>query len=131
MADTVTFVAPSSAGANAVINGPPFVGQPVRSFPNYVIGQAADGSRYVYHMSNVTLWTIGLGFINLTLAMKQKLQAFYDDEVTGPVSTFSYIDTNGTTHGTCRFLNTMLEWTRENNSLWAVSVTLESPNDFE
>lgn len=97
----------------------------VAQLPKYVTDLTAAHTRIVYKLTatEIQQWTIALD--NLTTSMKTAFQAFFDDNAEGPTNTFQYTHTDGTEYSNCRFIDTALTWTRNDNNNWNTVVRLE------
>lgn len=126
MADrNVLFDTASTSGLE--LPGPAYESQPVLQYPKYVTDQAADGTRYVYKISDASLHQWQLSFRRFTQAQKEDLEDFFHERG-GPATTFSYRHTDGSTY-TVRFVQEALPWTRIGTQ-WDVDVVLETADDI-
>lgn len=107
--------------------GPVFESQPVLVYPKYVTDQAADGTRYVYKVSNTTLYQWQLTFRHLTTGQKEDLEDFFEERG-GPATTFTYQHTDGNSY-TVRFVQEALPWVR-NGTQWEVVIVLETADEI-
>jgi len=109
-----------------VVNGPrPPVG--IHSLPLWVMGQTASHKQYAYQLTATRKqeWTLELA--DLTDAMYALLEAHFFTTAQGPVNTFTYIHTSGTTYANCRYKQTDLQWRRNSTGNWDVTVVIEVP----
>ena len=105
MSDTVTL-------GTVTMNGPVGGGQNVRPQARFVSGRTVNGTTYAYQKNSMTqnIWV--LDFRDLTAAQKTALQTYFNDVAKGPSNTFSYTHPDGTTYTGVRFMDNVLDFTR-------------------
>lgn len=118
-ASTVTF-------GTATVNGPETTD--VGAYPMFVTDQAANHARWTYQTTSTKKWLWTIKLRDLTAAQKDALEDYFQSTAKGPTNTFTYIHTDGASYANCRFVDTDLQFTRNNANNWDVSVRIEVPS---
>lgn len=119
MASTVTL-------GGVALNGPK---GPTRvRYLGQTVHDRTDGQTvYAYRLTNNELWIWTLDFDNLTLTQKTNLANYFKDTARGPINTFTYVHTDGTSYANCRFAQDEIEWTRRDDAYWSCPLRLYVP----
>lgn len=116
-ASTVTF-------GTATVNGPPGPTD-AGALPLTVTDLAANYTRWTYQTTSTKKWIWTLQLADLTNAQKLALETYFTDTAKGPLNTFTYVHSDGTSYSSCRFADTELQFKRVNGKVWDVTVRLE------
>jgi len=116
----VTFV----NGSTTVTLPGPIGGSAMSRIKAQAIGLSAGGTRFAYDKGATDRFEAELAFKNLSTDEKEDLDSFFDSDVDGVTTTFTYTDTNGQEY-TARFLEPELRITKVVFGIWDVSMKLE------
>lgn len=90
-----------------------------------VTGRSSNHIIYSYQLTakKTRIWP--LRFLDLTLSMKTDFVDFFVDTAVGPINTFDYTHTDGTTYENTRFVNDSLKIQRTEPGIFTIEVELE------
>lgn len=111
------------SGATTVILDGPSSDYPKRQVKRQALGRSAGGTVYTYD-KGVATYEIEIELVNLTEALKDSFQSFFDSTINGVTNTFTFKDEAGDNY-VARFLSANLEFAKQTKNLYSVRVTLE------